>query len=338
MFSLSASNIYGLKKDFLLLIFLGFVTLPTSGQNRIYTQEFQLTIDNDAFLFPSVDRYYSSGLLLERRIAIERDRRVYKYFLRKFPGLKKIIWGLSAGHNFYTSRRIKQTDVSKFDRPYAGWLFAATSLRFLINEKSAFKASVDMGVVGPAAGGAGMQKWWHETIGLWKPQGWDHQLKNSPAINLKLLYQRQVLDLSFLDLVSESGVQVGTIQNNLRQGAVLRLIKMKPLYNTIYTQSKIGSDMKRSISGSRNNQIQEVFLIGGAEVEYVLYNSLIEGNFIGKASPHVEIANPWVIHWKYGLALGSHSVDAHLTINHVTAETTQSKHHSYASMDFAFRF
>lgn len=327
-----------MKRTLLFLIFSIVLTMPIRGQNRIYNQEFQLSIDNDAFLYPSHDRYYSNGISLERRSVINQEHKVYKYFSRKFSGLQNIIWGLSIGHNFYTSRRIQQKDVAKFDRPYAGWLYGATYLNLLLNEKSVLKTYLDVGVVGPVSGGEVIQKWWHRTVGVAGPKGWEYQINNTPAINIKILYQRQVLDLSFLDLISESTIQVGTIRNNIRQGAVLRIINMRPLSNSIYTQSKLGNGIGRSFTGFKLADIQEIFLFGGTEVEYVFYNSLIEGNFIGKESPHVEIASPWVIHWKYGIALGGYFTDFNLTLNHLTAETTKSTHHSYVGMDFTFRF
>jgi len=318
----------------LLLIFLIVVQCPVLGQSRIYNQEFEFSIDNDAFLIASLDRYYSSGINFERRIALKPENKIFNYF----PGLKKAIWGIGIGHNFYTSRQIKEKMVSRFDRPYAGWLYAATYLNLFPNQKSAIKTYIDVGVVGPASGGETVQKWWHETVGLAEPQGWEYQINNTPAINFKFLYQRQLFALSFMDLISESTLQFGTIHNNVRQGAVIRFINMQPLQNSIYSRSKLGNGLGRTDSGSEYDEILEVFLFGGAEIEYVFYNSLIEGNFVGSSSPHIEVASPWVVHWKYGIAFGGHAADIHLSINHLSSETTKSIGHSYFGIDFTFRF
>ena len=334
-----------IKWFILLMLFLLGPTLDTQAEDSLrvdrdkyFTREFQLIIENDVFLIPSRDRYYSSGIGLVRRTAPHKEHKFYKAFAATFPNLKNLIWGLALVHNFYTNRRISESNVSQFDHPYAGWLYAATDLNVFVNSKSSFYGQFDIGVVGPLAGGEEIQEAWHRAFGLDAPQGWDYQMNNTPAINLKLAYNRELITTSFFGLISESSFQFGTIKNNLRQDGVIRLGKVKPFYNTIYTNSKLGNGMQKSWSSTEYDHIEEIYIYAGAGIEYVIYNSIIDGNFIGQNSVHTESSEKWVTHWVYGIHIGGYLVDVRLEAHRNSPVTTESTEHGFFRLALHVRY
>jgi len=85
----------------------------------------------------------------------------------------------------YTPQNIKTHTLLKNDQPYAG----ATFLTARFSSKDALTVvtlAFDIGILGPDAGAAAMQKAVHRLIHSPAPQGWEHQLANELILNLHL--------------------------------------------------------------------------------------------------------------------------------------------------------
>jgi len=100
----------------------------------------------------------------------------------------------------------------------------------------------------------------------------------------------------------------------------------------------LGNGLSKSQVSREYDQILEFYFFVGAQVEYVFYNSLIQGNYIGKDSPHTEELEPWVFHYKYGLTMGGYVMDFTAAVNKYTRETTESVNHGYMSLELTIRF
>ena len=243
------------------------------------------------------------------------------------------------GHHFYTPRSITRTDVERFDRPYAAWLFVQFGNDIYYANNKMVSLTLDAGVVGPMALGSEIQSWWHNVLGFDQPEGWRYQIGNTPAINLRVAYSKQIVSLGFFDITTESAVQLGTILNNVRQGVVGRIGKVLPLNKSIFSRGKLGSGIHKSLIVPGKDQILEFYFLASFTIERVLHNTLIEGNFIGGNSPHTEAAEPWVLHHRFGIAFGGQTADLAVTVNKLTKEVTvQELDHRYLSIDFTLRF
>tara|TARA_B100000676_G_scaffold313292_1_gene393076 strand:+ start:2419 stop:3420 length:1002 start_codon:yes stop_codon:yes gene_type:complete len=110
-------------------------------------------------------------------------------------------WGLAIAQSMFTPDDIRSTNLLVDDRPYAGWLRADIGL-VSVNQNWLDRASLSLGIVGPQSYAEETQVWFHEVIAAPRPNGWDHQLSNEPAINL--FYEKQCrsdpIDLSALGL------------------------------------------------------------------------------------------------------------------------------------------
>src|SRR6185437_8358686 len=71
------------------------------------------------------------------------------------------------------------------DRPYAAWLYAGLKLQTERLDRLD-TAELDLGMVGPAALGQQVQDDWHQLIGVSGANGWSHQIKNEPGVDLML--------------------------------------------------------------------------------------------------------------------------------------------------------
>ena len=157
-------------------------------------------VDND--YFANSDRHYTNGLRLAyvppqngkslpvpaaaaasvgeriaRRLRIDplfRSRRQSEPF-----------YAFALGQSMFTPSDIGRVDPDPRDRPYAGWAYATVSLHALNEDKSALGSfELNVGIVGPSARAGEAQVWWHERNGFRTPTGWDHQLRDEPAIVL----------------------------------------------------------------------------------------------------------------------------------------------------------
>ena len=102
--------------------------------------------------------------------------------------------GVSFGQNIYTPNDTFTSQPIYNDRPYAAWLYASFALQYTYkrrDEKTGMQEPVrldtlqlDLGVIGPAAGGEFVQNNFHNLIGVAPANGWANQLHNEPTIGI----------------------------------------------------------------------------------------------------------------------------------------------------------
>ena len=91
------------------------------------------------------------------------------------------------GQMMYTPNDKTRSDLIKDDRPFAGALML--SLGYNARRGDTLRTSqIRVGVVGPSSLARQTQNWWHDTIGVDKFNGWRHQLRDEPV--LQLLHER----------------------------------------------------------------------------------------------------------------------------------------------------
>jgi hypothetical protein len=127
----------------------------------------------------------------------------------------------------YTPNDIEAPEPPPGDHPYAGVLYLDSSL-FSRNRAANHQLTLRLGLVGPASGAEGVQKWIHELIGSPIPQGWGTQLKNEPIVNLFYQYSRRLLrkagpDRFGLDFTVNGGGGLGNYYIGANIGAMARV-------------------------------------------------------------------------------------------------------------------
>lgn len=216
-------------------------------QRSIYT--FQ--VENDVFnRFGRSDRDYTSGVRvgwLSPAITEMPHGIVAMTTIPTFLGeaaadsvIRRV--AISAGQNIYTPENTYVTNPIYNDRPYAAWLYASFALQYTykrhdprtgIDEPMRLDTlQLDLGVIGPAAGGEFVQNNFHKLIGVSPAYGWGNQLHNEPTVGLSferrwrtgraVLIDNPKLEVDFIPRVA---VSVGNVATYGSVGGTARIGK-----------------------------------------------------------------------------------------------------------------
>ena len=186
--------------------------------------------END--LFAGEDRYYTNGFRIgwtrsEERVPpwLRSVADFLPFFVeREEPGRLKA--AVHLGQNMYTPEDIERTTPDPDDRPYAGWLYFVVGIASE-RDNRIDRLQLNVGVVGPASLADKTQAEIHRVTGSPRPQAWDTQLNDEPA--LMLSYERQwrtwvgtAGDGWGLDVTPHVGGAVGNVFTKLNTGLTLR--------------------------------------------------------------------------------------------------------------------
>jgi lipid A 3-O-deacylase len=126
-----------------------------------------LTIDNDSFLdSKQPDKFYTSGLRFARQQTLSHEA-------------QSVTHGWRIGQDIYTaaSTQTKASKLRSNDHPYAAWLYGGIYKDTYQADGSHLKLGLDLGCIGPCAGGEELQTLFHKLVGKKLPQGWSSQVK-----------------------------------------------------------------------------------------------------------------------------------------------------------------
>jgi lipid A 3-O-deacylase len=203
-----------------------FAGISTYAQTR--SNEIGLQSDNDSFLAQGYDRYYTNGIFIYYRHALDAS---------KNDKLANKVLGFEAGHKIFNPQSGAIPSVDFLDRPFAGYLYVGSSLNLLYKNESNLKLSAKIGVVGPAAGGKPLQNFIHNTFGFYPPQGWEYQIRNDVELNLSADYNKLIARGQWIDLSAVTYANLGTGIIGAGAGPLLRLGNFNQLFQSVSTQS-----------------------------------------------------------------------------------------------------
>jgi len=222
-----------------------------------YKRSFHYTYEND--LFTSTDRYYTQGSFIELRHPVFGRSPISKLLLKLYHS-KNSMYGLAFRQDVFTPKSILNKTLDSTDRPYAGAIyFSQTSVSQ--GRWAKLSASIDVGVIGPAAVGEEQQKFIHKHTRNDEPIGWENQVANSFMVNYNLFYEKGGLLLPWIDIIGQAGLKAGVLNTNGTLGLLTRFGK------------------KRSYFGSTKQRQQSWELYGsvGGTATYVYHNGVLQG-------------------------------------------------------------
>jgi lipid A 3-O-deacylase len=176
---------------------------PPSATESESRSIFVFQVENDVFnRFSPTDRDYTNGVRigwLSPAITDMSPGLISATTLPTFfgePPSDSVVrrFGVSIGQNIYTPEDTFASQPIFNDRPYAAWLYASFVLQYTykrLDQKTGTQEPVrldtlqlDLGVIGPAAGGQFVQNNFHNIIGVAEANGWANQLHNEPTIGI----------------------------------------------------------------------------------------------------------------------------------------------------------
>ena len=235
---------------------------------QTHSSEIGLQTDNDSYLFQGSDRYYTDGIFLFYRHALKTDNNTT---------LQNKVLGFEAGQKIYNPRTGNIPSAATLDRPFAGYLYAGTSLNLLYKNESNLKLGAQIGVIGPAAAGEGTQEFIHNTFGFYPINGWKYQIQNAFQLNLSAEYNRLLTRSDGFDVSVSAYGNLGTGFTGAGAGPLFRLGKLGQLFNSISTQS---TAIAKENAPQTNNG--EFFIHYKPQFNYVAYDATIEGGLFSK--------------------------------------------------------
>ena len=295
---------------------LGQINSEEGGKERFFFQQFELRHDNDFLHF--TDRYYSTGNFLVYRI-LDKTRKDTLYKRQNSFYLSQEI---------YTPSDIGETDITKFDRPYAGYL-GINYQHTVANINWLFDLTYSLGVTGPISGAEGLQNLFHDTAAEdSRTATWEGQIKNGVTINFYFNYIREweLLPNPFsVHFALSPTIAFGSKDIYLQNDAVFYFGKRNPLHKSIaYNQI-----------GKLKN---ELFFAVRAGYRYVIHDTMLEGNLIKDSS--VFLVEPYQNFFIYNVEMyyrrGRN--DFKLFYNFNSAETKKAENHMFVTLSIARNF
>lgn len=236
-------------------------------------------------------------------------------------------FGFALGQEMYTPRAIEARSAVTNDRPYAGWLYASTfvSTRDVHRERS---LELVAGAIGPSAQAGEVQTWWHQTLGIRLPRGWQYQLRNEPAFRARFQqrwrpagYQR------FADVVPYAGASLGNVQTDALVGATFRLGAALP--------DDFGPSAVSAPGPGEAGHRAHAYAFARVEGRYVVHSAFLDGNTFGPSLHAHRI--PEVAEAQLGLGLRWRSVGLRYTVSYTSDQITERRaKQKYGSFALSF--
>lgn len=271
-------------------------------------------IDNDMFGGMGQDQGYSNGFLVSAvspNLADYTDdpclprpaRRLNRHLAWLQPDgfdEQNMIFGV--GQLLYTPTDRNRTDLIADDRPYA----AALLLSFGYNARKGDRlrtTQLRLGMVGPSAFGEQVQNRWHDVIGSDRFDGWDHQLRDEPVLQLiherrKRLGRRETPGGWGWDLTRHWGGSLGNFATYANVGGEWRFGARLP--------DDFGTAPLRP-AGENTSPVKEVadrrwhgHVFVAVDARWVLHDITLDGNTF--KSSHSVDKRPMVADIGYGVA------------------------------------
>jgi lipid A 3-O-deacylase len=192
------------------------------------TRLLRYTYAND--LFFRTDYYFTQGMTLTL-VHPMLARLPMRHLLVAGPSGSTQYHGLTLRYDGFTPLRIQDAFIRVGDRPYAAYLYGSF---FRVSNQSArhqrLTTALEIGFIGPAAGGKQLQTTIHRVTGNAEPRGWDYQIRNAPIIGYRVVFEKQLVISQYADLVANTEGSLGTLYTYAGTGLHLRAGKFAPYF------------------------------------------------------------------------------------------------------------
>ena len=261
-----------------------------------------LVLEND--YFGDSDDNYTNGLKLSW-VSGRRPADPFSRFVSRMMGAEdqtSVRRGLAIGHSTFTPDDIGETEYLPDQHPYAAWLYGEFTT-LIERENRVDQFTLQLGMVGPSAGGEYAQEEIHSLINDRAPQGWDNQIQDEFGVVLS--YDKKLRALLRtgwrgvgLDATPNLGVTLGNINANARAGLTVRIGRD---LNNDYGPPRV----RPALAGAGYFTPRDGFswyVFSGVEGRAVAHDIFLDGSLFKDDDPHVE-KNNFVVDMQSGLVV-----------------------------------
>lgn len=306
-------------------VLFSFICLTGFAQS--FKNEFGFKTENDAYLATLNDRYYTNGLFIYYRRAIDPAK-----FSEK---IEKKTYEISVGQKMYTPYWGQVAKKEDQDRPFAGYLYAGGAYSVFFKNESVLKTSVEIGTVGPNSLAQDAQRFLHKTVGFYTPAGWDYQIKNELTLNLAANYSKLLIRSNdqVVDLSGQGYANLGTTFSGAGASVLFRAGKLNQLFNSAYHNAVIGNAKTKSLNES------EFFFYARPQLNFVAYDATIQGSLFNDISPVTFGVKPIVFEQQFGVNYSSRRFTVDFNIIFKTKEVKSiAAAQNYGGLSLYYRF
>lgn len=218
-----------------------------------------IDIDNDSLLLTDRDGLYTNGM----KFSAQSVR-------RQASGVHVAGWHI--GHDTYTPTDIKilPDQIAPNERPYAAWLYGGVYSQHHRADGTYSKLGVDVGCLGPCAGGRSIQTAMHRLLGDPVPEGWARQIRNEVGVVLSAEMAPWQGRLGhYFDVTPHVNGRLGNIFSDVGGGVTARLgrVNLFPQDDALFAYLRV-------------------------QMKHVFHDATLEGGYFGSKSRHPHTVAP----------------------------------------------
>ena len=297
---------------------------PTSSVRRL-----RYTYAND--LFFRTDYYFTQGMTLAL-VHPALARSPVNHLLLRGPAGATRYHGITLRYDGFTPLRIQDAFIRVGDRPYAAYLYASffrTSRAPLGHQR--LTTAVEVGFIGPAAGGKQLQTSIHRITGNAEPRGWDYQIGPATVLGYRVAYERKLLTASrFAEVHGTTEASLSTLYTYASAGAQLRVGRLHP-------------EQDDQWGGSTEPAAQHWRLHAQAAIEgrLVGYDATLQGGIFSRRDPYTLATSQIrraVLRSSGGVVVGHGNCQLAATATWVTSEFAGSRSHRWGQLGLTVGF
>ncbi|MDJ0922880.1 MAG: lipid A deacylase LpxR family protein [Henriciella sp.] len=275
--------------------------------------------ENDSFA--GTDRNYTNGIRLSWLSGTGDTDGVSEWVADRLGADEGAVVrrGISIGHSLFTPEDISATEPLPDQHPYAGWLY--TEYTALIQQADQVdQFTLQLGLIGPSAGGEWVQNEFHALIGADEVFGWDNQLRDEMTVGIswdrrfQRLAEFGVGGLS-ADVTPTLGATLGTVHTNAKVGTMFRIgDDLKVDYGPPRVRPSLsGANFFHPVDGF------SWYVFAGAEARWIAHNRFLDGSVILDDEGTLT-SEPWVADLQGGIAVQFRKTQIGFTVVYRTEE------------------
>jgi hypothetical protein len=300
-----------MKKSLFLFFLFPFFLF---SQNDSLESSFRFSYSND--LFNATDRYFTQDITLALEDPLIAHSPLSHVLLTPKNAMKQ--YQLSLSQDVFTPYTILSENIQKNDRPYTALLYATHRVEsYTKGFTEEFDAQLDVGVMGPAAGGEQMQKGIHHALDNALPRGWKYQLANDIVINYDLRYEENFINTKWIHCYSLLDIRAGTLYDDAGIGFG-------------FWSGRARQDKKFHLRWYALNSVHAV-----------AYNATLQGGVFNRSSEYVlsgDAINRVLYKAEGGIGLGWKRVEISYCNSYITAEFDHGLDHGWGQVAIRFQY